>query len=372
MGYSADILASTLQDLLPGYVDTFTAYHPLWDRIRKGGKFNKRKLKGPWVDFAVVTGGPGYAVTDRTGSTTLAGGRRQNAKRGLEYPARLIYHFNVPHKDLEEAESEYDLVDLVDNYGDTAMADLAERMARQVARGASSSGSDPEGGGVDGFFTFNGSQTFAPQDASAGRSGLFQALAKGSQTNTVHGLPMSGAGSDPVTGWEHQYAHIDSFDQHGRKVMRSTLQKADQEGAGLTGGMDLLVGDDGSYQNYLEDLDDQVQVAVVENDKGKGKVRNGVKFLQADFFTDPAIDLSDTTAFSDALMQTGVIYGMTTEDFEMIMLGSKGVNGEDFFRVEEPIRLSEAPMSHFRMSCYANIFCKQLRRQMLITGGANA
>lgn len=371
MGYSADILASTLQELLPGYVDTFTKFHPLWDRIAANGKFNQRKLKGPWVEFTVLTGGPGYAVTDRTGSTTLAGGRRENAKRGIAYPTHLIYHFNVPNKDLKEAQTEYDFVGLVEDYGDPALSDLAERMSRQVARGASSAGTDPEGGGVDGFFTLNGDQTYAPQDAGSTEQGLFQYAAVGAQTNTVHSLPMSGAGSNPTTGWYHQFGQISSFSSEGRKVLRTTRDKAGQEGSGLTGGMDLLISDDASYQNYLDDLDDQVQVAVVEGDKGKHKVREGVAFGQAVWFPDPAIDITDTTAFSTATAQSGVIYGLTTDDFEMIMLGDKGVNGKDFFEMEEPIRLESKPMVHYRLSCYANIFCRQLRRQMVVVGGAN-
>lgn len=370
MGFSADVLASTLEELIPDYVDTFTMYHPLWDRVKSNGKFNSRRLKGPWVEFAVVTGGPGQAVTDRTGSTTLAGSRTQNAVRGLEYPTHLFYWWDVPHKDLKEAQTENDVVQLINRYGDTAMGDIAERLARQMARGASSSGSDPSGGGFDGFFTLNGDMSYTPQSISGTRSGMFQYLAKGSQTNTVHNIPMSGAATAPTTGWEHQYGTISSFSAEGRKVMRTHLNKAGLEGANLSGYMDLLIGDDSSYQNYLEDLDTQVQVATVEGDRGKGKVREGVKFLTADFYTDPAIDITDTTSFTSTAPQSGVIYGLCTEDFEMIMLGDQG-GGDKFFDLEEPIRLESKPMTQFRMSTYCNIFCNQLRRQMVITGGAN-
>jgi hypothetical protein len=370
MGRSADILASTLNDLLPDYEETFTKNHPLWERVRKNGKFNKRKLKGPQLLFDVLTGGPGYAATDRTGSTVLAGGRRQNLKQGNEDPARIIYYWNVPEKDLDEASTEYDFANLVENYGIPAMADVSERIAAQLARGASSAGTDANGGDVEGFLTLNGDQSYTPQDTTSLRSGVFQFAAIASQTNTVHGLPMSGAAANPTTGWYHQYGTISSFSVDGRKVMRTHHDKAMQEGAQFVGAMDLLIGDDGSYQNYADDLDDQIQSLVVEGDPNKTKVREGMKFKAGVFFPDPAIDITDTTAFTTAAARNGVIYGMTTADWEMIMIGPG--NGDKIFRVGEPIPVSQQPLIQYRLTSYSNVFCKNLRRQMVITGGAQA
>ena len=370
MAYSADILASTLQDLVPGWVDLYTRNHPLWDRIKKGGGFNKRALKGPWMEFAVLTGGPGQAVTDRSGSTVLAGTRAQNLKRGIEYPARLIYYFAVPEKDLEEADTAYDFANLVEEYGEAGMADLMERMSDQVARGASSAGSDPSGGGVEGFVTLNGDTNYTPVSASSQRTGIFEFATVANQNDTVHDLPKQGAASNPTTGWYHQYGSISTFQLNGRRVMRTVRDRANQQGASLDGGIDLLLGDDGSYQNYAENLDDQVIAAVVENDKGQGKVREGLKFGTAVFFSEPSIDLTDTTAFG-ATARTGVIYMFCSRDWEMFTVGSKN-GGKDLFRVHDPIPVPDQPLIHYRMSAYANMYCRNLRRQGVVTGGATA
>lgn len=370
MSINADVLASTLQDLLPGHVDLYTKNHPLWDRIRKGGGFNRRKLKGPYMEFNVLTGGPGKLYSDRTGTTVLAATRKQNLRTGNEYGARLVYAFTVPEKDLEEADTPYDFANLVENYGEAGMAEIMEIMANQAARGSSSAGSDSEGGAAA-FITLNGDQFYNPTAVGTQRSGVFQFAAPASQTATVHGVPMQAAATNPTTGWYHQYGNISSFLINGRKIMRTTVDTANQQGASLQGGVDLLMGDDSSYQNYAENLDDQVIAQVVENDKGQGKVREGLKFRTAVFFPDPAIDITDTTAFTTSAAQNGVIYALCTDDWEMFTIGNKN-GGKDLFTVSPAQLIPGLTAFEYRISFYANMFCKNLRRQGAITGGAIA
>lgn len=369
MSFAADVLASTLQDLLPGYTDLWTGYHPLSQRIMSNGGFNRRKLKGPWVEFNVLAGDPGEVTPDRNGNAVLASGRKENLKRAKEYGARLVYHFNVPEKDLDECDNEHDFANLVENYGDPAMAGLMERINAQLTRGASTAGTDELGGGVETVVTFNGDQTYDPEDVGTNRQGIFQFAAPASQTHTVHNIAKRGAAGG-ITGWYNQYDHISSFSAHGRKIMRRTRDRANRQGASLSGGIDLLLGDDGSYQNYAESLDDQVQVAVVENDKGQGKVREGLKFGTAAFFADDHIDITDAVAFTTAVARQGVIYGFCSEDWEMFTVG-KRYSGKQPFDVAKPIPLQDTPAFQYRISTYFNMFCKQLRRQMVITGGNN-
>lgn len=370
MGFSADVLAQSLQDLLPGSVDSFTRNHPAFDRIKNGNNFNRRGLKGPWVDFAVRTGGPGKMVTDRTGSTVLAGIRAQKGVRGSEYGARLIYYFTVPNKDLEESNTQHDFARLVEDYGDAAMAEIMEIMANQWARGASTAGSCEFGGGAEGFSTLNGDQTYSPLSASQPRQGYFSYAAKASQTSTVHDLAKEGAASGTF-GWYNQYGHITAMSLGGRRVMRTVRDAANQQGAKLNGGVDLILADDASYQNYADNLDDQVVAAVVENDKGQGKVREGLKFGTAVMFSDPTIDISDTQAFTSSESQSGVMYMLCTQDWEMFTVGNLN-GGKEMFRVSDPILLTDQDMVQFRITCYTNTMCKSLRNQGVVTGGATA
>lgn len=367
MSYAADILASTLQDLLPGYEELFTKFHPFPMYIQKSGGFNKRKLKGPWVEFNVLTGGPGDITGVRGGSETLASIKRNNLYRGKEYPHRFIYHFNVPNKELDEAETEYDFANLVETYPEQGLADAWERLNAQVVRGASSAGTDDNGGNLEGILTFNGDQTYTPQSTLSTRTGVFTFSA--TQTSTVHDLPKEDAGSNPTTGWRNQYEHISSFSTEGRKKLRTCRDAANRQGRTPGGYVNLMLGDVESYQNYIDDLDDQVQTAMVDlkGEKVPDGFREGVKFGKADFFADDHIDITDTTAFTTASAQQGVIYLLNTQHWEMFFLGKKG----GMFDVQKPILLPDQDAVQYRIVSYFNFFCKNLRAQGVVTGGAN-
>lgn len=368
MGLAADIVVGSLQELLPGSIDTFTMNQPLWSRIYKGGTFNNRELKGPWVNFDVRTGGPGSLVTDRSGATLLGNTLAQKGKQGTEYGAHLIYSWTVPLKTLNEASTEQHYSRLVTDYGDAALAHLHEIMSAQMARGASSSGSGESG--AEGFFTLNSDQAYTPLDTGSSRQGLFEWAEAGSQTDTVHGLVKQG-GASGVTGWYHQYGNMSAMSMGGRKIMRTVRDKANQQGASLQGGIDLLLGDDQSYQNYVENLDDQVVTAVVENDPGVAKVREGVKFGTADFFSDPYIDITDTTSFTSTEPQNGVIYMLNSEFWDMFSVGDD-YSTKKPFEVDEPILTINQPVVGFRIRSYINCFCSSLRNQGVVTGGATA
>lgn len=367
MGYSADVIAGTLQDLQPGFEYLYTLDHPFLDRLHKGGRIGNYKLKGRELLFDVLTGGPGQGLTDRFGGAIVSGARRQNLQQGNEQPARLVYYFDVPHKDEDDSDGVLAMAGIVKKYGEAALYDVREMCARQYMAGSSSASTDPVGG-FDGLVTFNGTQTYDPQGTA--RTGVFEANAPASQTATVFGLAKQGAASG-VTGWYHQYAHISSFRSHGRKTLRSQRDKANQQGASFSGGMDLGLCDDGTYQNYAESLDNQVTATVVENDKGQGKIREGLKLGDAAVFSEPSIDLTDT-AFSGVWLQ-GVFYGLTTGDWSLFFQGSKhnGPAAKHYFKVEPPIPLPDQLSDHFRLVTYQQLVCENLRRQVLVTGGNN-
>src|SRR5688500_6926842 len=114
--FSVDVLNSTLVDLLPRYEELFLKHHPLAAYILKGSKVEKSKLKGPYREFSVVTGGPGQGTGLPTGNETLSSTRRNVGLRVREYAYRYIYHFAVPGKDLAEASGEQHYARIIDDY----------------------------------------------------------------------------------------------------------------------------------------------------------------------------------------------------------------------------------------------------------------
>ena len=379
MPISPDVLATALDELMPAYSELFVKWHPLLDKVLDGGNMDRATLKGPRREFAVVTGGPGTVTHVNTGSEIIAGGRSQNAHRGQVVAPRLIYAFDVPGKDLAEANGEMDLARILQHYPELALADFHERIAKQMGTG--------NGSGVGSFCTFNGNVKFNP-DGTA-RDGFFSFRPSSAQQNKVHDLNSQGATSDAIDGWFNQYEDITSFAVDGRAQMRKAYFAASREGKTL-GDVDLMIGDEQSYLNYIEDLDDQVRVTKVEGDKAPGQVRQGVKFLNADFYLDDAIDIAaatlasggtgsagtattDSAASGYGLSATadGVIYGFKTPCWYSFTLGhdaSKETKGD--FAVRGPFRIPDQDLYRYEIVLMMGLHTNQRRANFAITGAA--
>jgi hypothetical protein len=357
MAISPDVLATALNELMPAYSELFVKWHPLLDNILKGGNMDRAALKGPKREFAVVTDGPGTVTHVQTGTEVIAGGRTQNAHRGNVVAPRLIYAFDVPGKDLAEANGEMDLARILQHYPELALADFHERIAKQLGTG--------NGPGVGSFVTMNGNTTFNP-DGTA-RDGLFEFNSIASQTNIVHGI-------DPasVTGWNNQYEDVSSFATNGRTRLRKAYFAASRQGKTL-GPVDLMIGDEQSYLNYIEDLDDQVRVVKVEGDKAPGNVRQGIKFLDADFYLDDAIDITATqyTGGADTAGADGVIYGFKTPTWYLFTLGhdaSRETKGD--FAVRGPFRIPDQDLYRYEIVLMMGMHTTQRRANFAVTGCA--
>lgn len=132
MAISPDVLATALNELMPSYSNLFIKWHPLLEKVMEGGNMDRATLKGPKREFAVVTDGPGTVTEVATGTEIIAGGRSQNAHRGNVIAPRLIYAFDVPGKDLAEANGEMDLARILQNYPELALADFHELISNQL------------------------------------------------------------------------------------------------------------------------------------------------------------------------------------------------------------------------------------------------
>ena len=149
MAISADVLASALQDLAPGYSETFMKWHPVFEKIVARGGVQTKDLQGPYKQFTVVTQGPGSTTEVVYGSELVKGGRKQVASSGTSYAPRLIHAFDVPRKELDEANGAQDLAKILEKYPELAMGEFHEQIASQLATGAGANN-------LGGFLTLNG------------------------------------------------------------------------------------------------------------------------------------------------------------------------------------------------------------------------
>lgn len=368
MAISPDVLATALNELMPSYSELFVKFHPLMEKVMLNGNITRDSLKGPKREFAVVTDGPGTVTQVSTGTEIIAGGRRQNAVRGNVIAPRLIYAFDVPGKDLAEANGEMDLARILQHYPELALADFHERIAKQLGTGS--------GDGVGAFPTLNGNATFTPDTSVTAKDGFFQFRAGANQDNVVHDLTCTGgAAASAIAGWNTQYEDITSFAVDGRTQMRKAYYAASRQAKTL-GPVDLMLGDESSYLNYIDDLDDAVRVAKIEGDKAPGNVRQGIKFLDADFFLDDAIDTSDAlyttgtnSGTSSAAGADGVIYGFKTPCWYWYSLGhdaSRETKGD--FAVRGPFRLPDQDMYRYEIVLMMGLHTNQLRANFSVTG----
>jgi hypothetical protein len=353
MAISPDVLASALQELMPKYSELFTKWHPILEKVVNKGNIDRDVLTGPYREFAVVTDGPGTVTQILTGSEVIAGGRNQNAVRGDTFAPRLIYAFDVPGKDLAEANGAMDLARILQHYPELALGDFHERIARQMAVG--------DGLDVGGFLTLNGAETYNPNGAA--RAGAFEYAAPAAQVNTVFGLP-----KPATSGWVNQYGDITSFATNGRSTLRQVYYAASRQGKTM-GPVDLLLGDEGSYLNYIEDLDDQVRVVKVEGDKAPANIRQGVKFLDADFFLEDALDVG-AASFAGTPAANGCVYMMKSASWFAYTLGhdaNRETKGD--FAVRGPFRIPEQDVFRYEIVLMMGLNTNQLRCNGVVTGG---
>ena len=373
-----DVVNSALQDLDPVLEDLFFRAHPLFDCLVQKGKVEKGKLEGRYKEFAVSTGDPGQITAIHIGDETISSGRDQTTQKGNEYATRMLYHYEVPLKDIADADGKMDLVKILDSYPKRATLGFFKALAAQLARGAASAGQLGKHNDAAGFMTLNGDQTYAPTGATgpAGtRNGFFQYAAPDSQTATVHDLVSQG-GASGVPGWFNHYKHVSNFELAGRRALQEMIIRTSQEGTDFDGGIDLMFCDLVTYLNYNEELERFVDTASVSGDIGnKGANQNGRMGIPWSpgvmLYNEPEIDLSDTASFTTADARKGLIYGISSQDWELFTKGKdakKETNG--FFQTREGFRIPDKEAYRFEVVFHGQLFCSSRRSQFCVTGTA--
>ncbi len=360
MAINADVLASALEELMPSYSELFVKWHPVLERVLLKGNLEKNVLTGPFREFAVVTDGPGDVTQIVTGSEIVNGGRNQNAARGNTFAPRMIYAFDVPGKDLAEANGEMDLARIIQHYPELALSDFHERIAKQIVQG--------NGSNVGGFLTFNGDLTYNPQGAA--RTGVFEFDTPANQNDTVFNIQKNVA-----NGWYNQYEDISSFANDGRNLMRKLYYKASRQQKTL-GPVDLILGDEASYLNYLDNLDGQVQIITdktTAGDRAPNDIHQGVKFLDADFYLEDALDALDATNFpTSTAARDGVMYFLNTSTWYAYTLGSNAAQEtKGDFSVRGPFRIPEQDLFRYEIVLNMGLHTNQLRANGVVTGGGH-
>jgi hypothetical protein len=356
MPTNADVLNFATQKLIPKWTEQFYQYHPVLDKILLKGNVERKKQGGPYLEFPIVLNGPGAVTRIETGSEVYSSTRRTIANRGQVYAPRMVYSFIIPGKDLAEASGETAIARLLKVYPEAALMEFHEYIVGQFVNGNGSTNN------VQGFMTLNGDTTYDTGSPNT-ESGALDFAAKGSQAGTVFGINKA-----TVTDWNNQYQAVTSFATNGRSQMRRVYWDASMEGK-QGGPVDIMLGDIISFNNYYDDLNDQVRYQVKSNgEKGRG-VRQGLMFQEAEFYVEPELDtqLGTFTTSND----TGLIYFLKSDTWHLYTQGEDtGMETKGDFAFRGPVKVPGQDAWEWEIVLSMQAYCDRLNANGVVTGTA--
>ena len=359
MATNADVLNFATQKLVPKWTEQFYQHHPVLDKIVLKGNIERGTQGGPYLEFPVVTNGPGKVTRNETGSEVSSSVRRTGGTRGQIYAPRMVYSFIIPGKDLAEASGETAIARLIKVYPEAALMEFHEYIVEQLVNGNGS------GNNVQGFLTLNGDTSF---DASGtAEAGILDFTTPTLQTETV--LNIAKQGTTGTTGWFNQYQNVSSFATDGRKQMRRVYWDASLQGK-QGGPVDPMIGDILSFNNYYDDLDDQVRYNIkFDGERGKG-VRQGLMFQEAEFYVEPGLDPTDTDVFTS---RDGVIYFLKTDTWHLYTQGEdSGMETKGDFAFRGPVKVPGQDAWEWEIVLSMQMYCDRLNANGCIDGTSNA
>lgn len=355
MAISPETLNDSLQELAPKYGNLFERWSPVINEVINGGTVERSRLRGPYKEFRVITKGPGQVQQIVHGGEHLGNLRADITAKGNTYAPRLIYSFVVPGKDMAEMTGPQGIEHLIKMYPEAGLTDFHQRIAKQMMVG--------NGEDVGGFLTFNGNSTYSPQGTA--RTGVFSFAAPAAQTSTVFGLAKEGAASG-VTGWYNGYGNISSMSADGLKTIRREYYSASRKGMNL-GPVDVMLADELTYLNLIENLDDRVITLDQAKDvKGFESQKEGIKFLGAKMYLEEFLDVSDATVVA----LNGIIYGLKSSTWGMYTLGEAGgLETAGDFSIRPGIRRPDMDAWQWEYVLNMGMYCNFLSANFVITGG---
>ena len=369
MPTSADVLNFAVKKLTPQWQEQFYQHHPVLDKIILNGNIDKAHTGAPFLEFPVVTNGPGQVTRIETGSEVYSSVRRTVGNRGQVYCPRMIYSFVIPGKDLAEASGETAIARLLKVYPEAAIMEFHEHIVSQFVNG---NGSDNN---VQGFVTLNGNSTYNP--AGSDLTGVFQYDEIASQGDTVFNLTKSGAASGAVAGWHNQYAK--STAGNLRTNLRDVYWRASVEGK-QGGPVDLMLCDIITFNKYYDDLDEQVRYATsFKGETGtRGASRQGLMFQEAEFYVEPSLDTSLTSFGADdngprlaAGTSAGVTYMLKTDTWHMYTLGEdSGMETKGDFAIRGPVKVPGQDAWEWEIVLSMQLYCDRLNANGVVTSTA--
>lgn len=356
MPTNADVLNFATQKLIPKWTEQFYQYHPVLEKVILRGNIERSKHGGPYVEFPIVTNGPGQVTRIETGSEVYSSIRRTVGSRGRVYCPRMVYSFVIPGKDLAEAAGETAIARLIKVYPEAALMEFHEYIVGQFVNGNGSTNN------VHGFMTLNGDTTF--NASGTAEDGALEFAAPASQTDTVFNMAKA-----TTTGWQNQYQNVSSFATNGRSQMRRVYWDASLQGK-QGGPVDVMLGDVVSFNNYYDDLDDQVRYQIQSGGEKGRAIRQGLMFQEAEFYVEPELDTTLTT-FDSSRRGNGVVYFLKSDTWHLYTQGEDtGMETKGDFAFRGPVKVPGQDAWEWEIVMAMQMYCDRLNANGVVDGTA--
>jgi len=126
-----------------------------------------------------------------------------------------------------------------------------------------------------------------------------------------------------------------------------------------------MLGDIVSFNNYYDDLDDQVRYQI-KSDGEKGRpVRQGLMFQESAFYVEPALDTSAATFTS----RSGVIYFLKTDTWHLYTQGEdSGMETNGDFAFRGPVKVPGQDAWEWEIVLSMQMYCDRLNANGCVDG----
>lgn len=275
-----DVLSQTIAAIHDETSMLLTKATPFLDRVKSLGKVHS--FNGSYqLSIPVEVDTPGNITSFSTGYETFDMTLRDSTQRATFTWGRAGIPISISGRDKAENAGEYQVVDLAETRYRSAMASLMRALNKQLVVGQS------VGNALADFGTLNGNTS-----AGGSATGFFEAVAAGSQVNSVGGLSKTTYAS--VAGWQNQYATAGGdFSANGLDALRQVRTACQLNRASATDKLfHLVLASQAGFNNYEAALYNQQRyVDTTKLDSGVYSLAYGDAVVVAD----PDITLNNVT-----------------------------------------------------------------------------
>lgn len=301
-----DVANSVLYELRGPLIDSFEQKNPLFDWLQRRGQVSTEKAK--YIEGGVMGGSSAQATGVYQGGEVLDTTRTEQSHNWQIKPHRLVSAISIPKLDLEYCEGRAAVTKLMKKYPVSHVAGLANDFDRFFLTGVSN-GVSAQTSEMQGWNTLNGQKTWT-RGVLGVANGAMRFEAPSSQTTAFQALARSSA-----YYWYNQWAS--SASSATVKAVVKKLHRLASRNKGKKG-PDIIWCDDDTYAVFEERQDAQVRLVKVQNamDETGESSNTEIPIYNAKLMAAQNLILTDFTAGTDAA--SGVCYGLTSEDIELI------------------------------------------------------